>query len=138
MTGERSADDYLLPEEVNRRIFNQEIVPDKMWGIQPQDDPVVVFLVGQHGAGKSRVAAMIAPVLNARGGFVDIDNDLYKPYHPAYDALMAGDGKLMWPSPRPTVGPGQCEPTNTSATPDTGSTPSSRPPPRTPRRRRPG
>lgn len=92
---ERSVDDYLLPEDENRRIFHQEIVPDKMWGLQTQDDPVVVFLVGQPGAGKSRVSAMVATVLNARGGFVDIDSDLYKPYHPSYDALMAEDDKLM-------------------------------------------
>lgn len=92
---DRSAADYLLPEAENRRIFHQEIVPDKMWGIQPQQQPVVVFLVGQPGAGKSRVSAMVATVLNARGGFVDIDSDLYKPYHPDYDALMAEDDKLM-------------------------------------------
>ena len=88
-------EDYLLPENENRRIFHQEIVPDKMWGLQAQDKPVVVFLVGQPGAGKSRVTAMVATVLNARGGFVDIDSDLYKPYHPAYDTLMAEDDKLM-------------------------------------------
>lgn len=38
---------------------------------------------------------LVAEVLNERGGFADIDSDLYKPYHPEYDALMARDDTLM-------------------------------------------
>jgi|HubBroStandDraft_1064217.scaffolds.fasta_scaffold11458_5 hypothetical protein len=33
--------------------------------------------------------------LDRRGGFVELDSDLYKPYHPAYHALLQGDDKLM-------------------------------------------
>lgn len=87
--------DYLLPEPENRRIFHQRIVPTQMWGISPRETPVAVFLVGQQGAGKSRVSEMIAKVLNRHGGFVDVDSDLYKPYHPDYDGLMARDDKMM-------------------------------------------
>lgn len=54
-----------------------------------------MFVVGQQGAGKSRVAEMVGRALDRRGGFVELDSDLYKPYHPAYHALMRGDDKLM-------------------------------------------
>jgi predicted ABC-type ATPase len=86
---------YLLPETEARRIFDEEIVPDLLAGPTPQQHPTVVVLLGQQGAGKSRVSAMAAAVLNQRGGFADLDSDLYKPYHPAYDELMTLDDTLM-------------------------------------------
>lgn len=86
---------YRLPEEQNQRIFRERIVPDLLAGRAPQETPTVVFLVGQPGAGKSRVTEMVADKLNQHGGFADIDSDLYKPYHPAYAELMARDDTLM-------------------------------------------
>ncbi|WP_200262093.1 zeta toxin family protein [Streptomyces sp. HSG2] len=86
---------HRLPEEENQRIFRERIVPDLLDGRVAQATPTVVFLVGQPGAGKSRVTEMVAGVLNQRGGFVDVDSDLYKPYHPAYATLMAQDDTLM-------------------------------------------
>jgi Zeta toxin len=86
---------YLLPPEEGIRIFREEIVPDLLAEREQQEKPTVVFLVGQHGAGKSRVASMVADVLNKRGGFADLDSDLYKPYHPRYDDLMRRDDTLM-------------------------------------------
>jgi len=89
------AADYLLPPEAGRRIFVQRIVPDLLVRPAPRARPVVVFLVGQHGAGKTRVATMAAGRLGGYGGFADLDSDLYKPYHPRYDELIRGDDKLM-------------------------------------------
>jgi energy-coupling factor transporter ATP-binding protein EcfA2 len=86
---------YVLPAADGRRIFREEIVPELLAGPEPQPEPVVVALVGQHGAGKSRVASMIGGVLARRGGFVELDGDLYRPYHPAYDALVRHDDRLM-------------------------------------------
>ncbi|MGW1004809.1 zeta toxin family protein [Streptomyces sp. NPDC002520] len=86
---------YRLPDEENRRIFRERIVPDLLEGRTPQATPTVVFLVGQPGAGKSRVTELVAAQLNRHGGFVDVDSDLYKPYHPAYAELMARDDTLM-------------------------------------------
>jgi ABC-type nitrate/sulfonate/bicarbonate transport system ATPase subunit len=57
--------------------------------------PTVVFLVGQRGAGKSRLTELVATQLKRHGGFVNVDSDLYKPYHPAYTALMGQDDTLM-------------------------------------------
>lgn len=86
---------HRLPEDENRSIFQNEIVRDLLAGRATQEIPTVVFLIGQPGAGKSRVTDMVAKVLNQRGGFVDVDSDLYKPYHPEYDDLMAQDDTLM-------------------------------------------
>lgn len=46
---------YRLPKEENERIFRERIVPDLLQGRASQDTPTVVVLVGQPGAGKSRV-----------------------------------------------------------------------------------
>lgn len=86
---------HRLPPEENERIFRERIVPDLLRGRASQQTPTVVFLVGQPGAGKSRVTEMVAAQLNRHGGFVDVDSDLYKPYHPAYAELMAQDDTLM-------------------------------------------
>jgi len=86
---------YRLPEAENQRIFRERIVPDLLEGRAAQDTPTVVFLVGQPGAGKSKVTELVARTLNRHGGFVDVDSDLYKPYHSAYAALMAQDDTLM-------------------------------------------
>ena len=73
---------YVLPPTEGRRIFRQEIVPDLLARPEPQREPVVVALVGQHGAGKSRAASVVAATLARRGGFAELDGDLYRPYHP--------------------------------------------------------
>jgi len=87
--------DYLLPTDEGIRIFREQIVADLLSGPQPQEKPTVVFVVGQQGAGKSRTGAMVGDALAKRGGFVDLDSDLYKPYHPRYDELMSRDDTLM-------------------------------------------
>ncbi|MEV0749850.1 zeta toxin family protein [Streptomyces sp. NPDC050273] len=86
---------YQLPPDENRRIFASDIVPDHLTGPTPQGPATAVFLLGQPGAGKTRVAQLVAEALDARGGFVDVDSDLYKPYHPQYAQLMAEDDRLM-------------------------------------------
>jgi Zeta toxin len=86
---------YLLSPDEGRRIFREQIVPGLLAGPEPQEEPTVVFLVGQPGAGKTRAASMLADALNKRGGFADLDTDLYRPYHPQYDELMRRDDTLM-------------------------------------------
>ncbi|MFD7626755.1 zeta toxin family protein [Streptomyces sp. NPDC059851] len=94
MTGPEAAR-YPLPEARNRDTFLNEIVPDHFAGCLPQQKPTVVFLVGQPGSGKTRVGKMLADALSERGGCIDVDSDLYKPFHPEYARLMQQDGKLM-------------------------------------------
>lgn len=86
---------YVLSPAEGRRIFCQDIVPDLLAEPEPQAEPVLVALVGQHGAGKSRAASMIAAALARKGGFAELDGDQYRPYHPAYDALIRRDDTLM-------------------------------------------
>ncbi len=70
-------------------------MPDLLAQAEPQARPVVVFLAGQQGAGKSRMTGMVAARLAGRGAFADLDGDLYKPYHPAYEELTRRDDTLM-------------------------------------------
>ncbi|GAA0298249.1 hypothetical protein GCM10010302_41150 [Streptomyces polychromogenes] len=95
MTDPNEVGRYRLSEAENRRIFLEGIVPELLEGRVPQGTPTVVFLIGQPGAGKSRLTEEVARILDRRGGFVDVDSDLYKPYHPSYEALMAQDDTLM-------------------------------------------
>ncbi|WP_322770536.1 zeta toxin family protein [Frankia sp. Cr1] len=57
--------------------------------------PLVVFLVAQPGSGKTRVARQLAVAFDDRGGFIDVDSDRYKPFHPDYDQLMTENDRAM-------------------------------------------
>jgi hypothetical protein len=87
---------YQLSVEENRRIFDEEIVPEKLATVgSPTGVPTVVFLVAQQGAGKSRTGHHLGARLDDLGGFVEVDSDLYKPYHPDYHRLLNKDDRLM-------------------------------------------
>lgn len=94
-----SADDdlagYRLPVEENERIFRDEIVPLRLARFEPQDQPLLIVLMAQPGAGKSAHAGRIRTELASQGGVVEIDSDLYKPFHPDYHELMATDDQKM-------------------------------------------
>lgn len=96
-----------LPFEVNRRIFQGEIVPDFLEGCTPRRSPVFVIVAGQTGAGKSAVTSMVKDVLDRDGRAAWINMDFYNPHHPEYarwqaerpaeaDALVRPDGDLWW------------------------------------------
>ncbi|GAA1866671.1 zeta toxin family protein [Pseudonocardia alni] len=86
---------YRLSEADNERIFRDLIIPTRLSGYQRQDRPVVVVLMAQPGAGKSKFAGEIRDALRTDGGAVEIDSDLYKPFHPQYAHLMKTDDQLM-------------------------------------------
>jgi predicted ABC-type ATPase len=81
---------HLLTEQDNERIFRSRIVPAELTGTR-QDRPVVVFVAGQTGAGKTSVTALAAAALARRGTAVNVNLDTYKPHHPRYDQLVAED-----------------------------------------------
>ncbi|MFI0220356.1 zeta toxin family protein [Streptomyces lydicus] len=56
-----------------------------------QEGPVVVFVAGQPGSGKTRMADLVEAVIERRGGAVRISSDLYKPADPRYAAFLAED-----------------------------------------------
>jgi len=86
---------YRLSAEENERVFREEIVPLRLARFEPQDQPLLIVLMAQPGAGKSAHAARIRAELASEGGVVEIDSDLYKPFHPDYHELMATDDQLM-------------------------------------------
>ncbi|MFF4330744.1 hypothetical protein [Streptomyces sp. NPDC001591] len=56
-----------LPFEVNRRIFQEEIVPDFLEGCNPRRSPVSVIVAGQTGAATSPVTSMVKDALDREG-----------------------------------------------------------------------
>ncbi|MGC9670948.1 zeta toxin family protein [Planosporangium sp. 12N6] len=79
-----------LTEAEAARIFVQDIVPDLLAGGQPSEQPIVVIVAGQPGAGKSRAQAALLAALG-REDTVSIDADDLRPYHPRYDELARAD-----------------------------------------------
>lgn len=86
---------YTLPHEENERIFREDIVSMEFGDVVPQELPEAVFIVGQQGAGKTRLTDQFAGEFEQRGGFVNVDSDIYKQYHPAYEDLLCEDDRLM-------------------------------------------
>lgn len=83
--------EYQLPAPENERIFREKIVPRLLSSAQPQQRPLVVFIGGQTGAGKTAVADMITHAMGRRGGYINANMDFYTPHHPDYAALLAAD-----------------------------------------------
>ncbi|WP_030019406.1 zeta toxin family protein [Streptomyces monomycini] len=83
----------MLTEVEHQGILSTVILPVYTKGAVVQERPVVVFVAGPPGAGKSAVADLVHEVLARRGGAVRIGSDLYKPLHPAYAALLAADDR---------------------------------------------
>jgi len=58
---------YALSEQENERIFRRRIVPQVLTGTgRPQ--PVVVFVAGQTGAGKTALASLVTRALTHDDG----------------------------------------------------------------------
>lgn len=96
-----------LPPEENRRIFREQIAPVYLDGCTPQQNPVVVIVAGQTGAGKTAVTRMVKDTLERNGEVAWINMDFYNPHHPDYarwqaerpreaDALVRPDGDAWW------------------------------------------
>ena len=85
---------YQLSPEENERIFRRVIVPIELDPVAVQEQPIAVILLGQPGAGKSATADQVRDVFGT-DGFVEVDSDLYKPYHPRYEQVLRLDDKLM-------------------------------------------
>jgi hypothetical protein len=83
----------ILPPAENERIFREEIVPELLSGLQPQEKPrVAVFVIGQPGAGKTATSeAMLAQF--PPNSAVRIDADVLKTYHPDYSDLLDEDDR---------------------------------------------
>jgi UDP-N-acetylglucosamine kinase len=82
VSGPTDAQRYLLSEAESRRIFEQDIVPEQLGHAAAQEQPGVVFVAGQPGAGKTKTTESIVELLADRGGAAVVNSDFYKPYQP--------------------------------------------------------
>ncbi|BAL86505.1 putative zeta toxin [Actinoplanes missouriensis 431] len=88
---------YLLSEADSKLIFQSRIVPSELLRAPSQRDPVVVFVAGQPGAGKTRTTEAVKNHLDQRGGAAVVNSDFYKPFHPEYSRLLAEDDRNAAP-----------------------------------------
>ncbi|MEU7160363.1 zeta toxin family protein [Streptomyces chrestomyceticus] len=79
-------DYHRLSAEEHRFIFDELIVPDLLARSTPQEQPIVVYIMGQPGAGKTAMTPMIRRTL--RGRPVRISGDDFKTAHPDYLQLL--------------------------------------------------
>ncbi|MGI5451505.1 zeta toxin family protein [Streptomyces sp. CA-243310] len=79
-------DYHRLSAEEHRWIFDELIAPNYLANITPQDRPVVVFLLGQPGSGKTRMTPLLRRAL--RGRPTQISGGKFKSMHPDYRQLL--------------------------------------------------
>ncbi|MFJ9461471.1 zeta toxin family protein [Kitasatospora sp. NPDC101447] len=83
--------DAALAPDASTRVLAAEVVPALLRGAVPQECPVVVFVLGQAGSGKTLVVDLVHAALARRGGAVRVDRDAYKAVHPDYPRFLAED-----------------------------------------------
>ncbi|WP_329202915.1 MULTISPECIES: zeta toxin family protein [unclassified Streptomyces] len=76
-----------LSAEEHQQIFDEDIVPAFLTGITSHQRPVVVYVLGQPGSGKSRTADQLQRALCGRGA-IRICGDAFKAMHPDYHRLL--------------------------------------------------
>jgi hypothetical protein len=81
---------YGLSAAKLEEIFQRIIVPDYLLrsGPESQQQPEVVLLGGQPGAGKSTTAFQLQREFADRGGLVCVTWDDFRPFHPSYEQLL--------------------------------------------------
>ena len=99
--GDGEAVPAMLSDEESRKVLGQIIVTAGLEGAVRQEQPVVVFVAGQPGSGKTELGDLVQASLGPRGGAVRIGSDLYKSAHPRYAALLAEDPRTAGVKVRP-------------------------------------
>lgn len=90
-----------LAGDWSQSILTARVLPGVMQGAVPQQQPVVVFVAGQPGSGKSLVADLVHAALGQRGGAVRVDHDEYKAVHPHYRTFLDEDVRTAGVRVRP-------------------------------------
>ncbi|MEU3407553.1 zeta toxin family protein [Streptomyces sp. NPDC006670] len=78
-------------ERGHEEVLVTEILPTWTRHATPQAQPVVVFVAGQAGSGKTLVMDLVHAALEKRGGAVRVERDAYKALHPDYQRFLAED-----------------------------------------------
>lgn len=88
---------YHLSPSDSQSIFFNQILPQELTPILPhnhQSDnltPLAVLIVGQTGAGKTRLAPVLLSAIKTLGRTpAHFIADTYKAYHPAYQSIISG------------------------------------------------
>ncbi|MGW7579236.1 zeta toxin family protein [Streptomyces sp. NPDC054765] len=82
------------------------VLPSVLDGAVPQPRtgrPVVVFVAGQPGSGKTLVVDLVHAALQRRGGAVRVDRDAYKDAHPHYTDALVEDVRTAMAVDRPSL-----------------------------------
>jgi hypothetical protein len=87
---------YVLPPSTSLSIFNSEIVPNELDPVSQHHhqcdglQPLAVLMVGQTGAGKTRLAPVLLSAIASLGRTpAHLIADTYKAYHPSYPSILA-------------------------------------------------
>ncbi|MCX5434694.1 zeta toxin family protein (plasmid) [Streptomyces sp. NBC_00257] len=91
----------VLGEEEHQDALHRLVIPAATSTAAAQPQPVVVFVAGQPGAGKTAVADLVQAALGHRGEAVRVCRDLYKPVHREYAALLDADVRTAGAKVRP-------------------------------------
>ena len=79
---------YCLSESDNEAIFKDFIEPTYISGTRLFEKPLAVFLGGQSGSGKSSLAIYYQKKLTWLGGYVVVNSDALREYHPSFATLQ--------------------------------------------------
>ncbi|MCQ8835802.1 zeta toxin family protein [Streptomyces malaysiensis] len=93
-----------LAGDWSEEVLTGTVLPHVLGGAVPQPGParpVVVFVAGQPGSGKTMVVDLVHAALMRRGGAVRVDRDAYKTIHPHYTAFLAEDVRTAGVRVRP-------------------------------------
>ncbi|MER8159957.1 zeta toxin family protein [Streptomyces sp. NPDC094472] len=82
-------DYHRLSAEEHKLVFEELIAPSHLSGIVRRDDPRAVYVLGQPGAGKSKVARTVKRAM--RRGTTKLEGDDFKSSHPDYYQLLQDD-----------------------------------------------
>jgi len=84
---------YKLDTEKHEEIYSEKIAARYLPLSKPQEKPFAVITGGQPGSGKSSLAELAIERFSA-SGYVLVDADKMRPYHPNYTHLMRVDDKV--------------------------------------------
>ncbi|KAB5570749.1 zeta toxin domain-containing protein, partial [Coniochaeta sp. 2T2.1] len=99
-----AASSYILSPSASRHIFTTEILPQELIPVlqlhhqTPNLQPLAVLIVGQTGAGKTRLAPLLLSAMRTtrpnRGPPAHFIADTYKAYHPSYTSILSTNPSL--------------------------------------------
>ncbi|KEF04810.1 Zeta toxin family protein [Kitasatospora aureofaciens] len=103
MSADDPADDW------SQTLLTAKVLSDAVRGAAAQQHPVVVFVAGQAGSGKTLVLDLVHAAVSRRGGAVRVDRDAYKSVHPHYAGYLAEDVRTAGVRVRPQTYDWQAE-----------------------------